>query len=131
EGEQLPFSGAEVGTALADFGLVTVSQAENDPVGAKGLRGLDHFFIRSTRSPEFQVLHHAAGEEKVLLRDKADLFMQRLDSRGLQVEAIDQDAPLLWFVEAGEQADDAGLARTSRADQSDGFTWFGLEIDIF
>ena len=60
---------------------------------------------------ELEVLHHRAGEEEVLLRDDADLFMERFDGGGLQIDAVHRDAPALRFVETRDEADDAGLAR--------------------
>ena len=76
ESEQLPLASAEIAAPLADLGLITIAEAQNDVVGAKSFRGGHHFLISRVGAAKLQVLQDRAGEEKILLRHDADLLVQ-------------------------------------------------------
>ena len=98
---------------------------------AECLRRVDDFVVGRVCAAKPDVLHDGAGEQEVVLRHEADLFVERFERGGLNVNPIHRDEPLLGFVKAGEQADNARFAGTRRADQRHGLARFGLKTNVF
>src|SRR6185437_1916962 len=60
----------------------------------------------------------------------SDLPMERLYRGPLNVEAIHGNAAPLRLIKPGEQADDAGFARTGRTDECHGFARLRFEAEV-
>ncbi len=88
------------------------------------------FLLGCLGAAEAEIVHDRTGEQEIFLRDDAELAMERLDGGLGDVVAVDENAAALRLVEAGEQADDAGLAGAGVADERDGLAGLGEEVDV-
>ena len=103
-------AGAEIGAALRHGRLVALLETANHVVSAQSFRRFHDLVIRGVRAAILDGLQDRPGEQKIVLRHDSNLFVERLDGGGVQVDSVHRDAALLRFVKAGEQADDAGLS---------------------
>jgi len=120
DGDELPFSGAEVSTAFADFGGVAGGETFDDGVRSQGFGGVMDLGVGGLRASELEVVHHGAGEEEVFLGDHAQLAVEGGEGVGGNGKTVDAYLACLGFVETGQEADDAGLAGAGVADEGHG-----------
>ncbi len=130
DGEALLLPAGELDAALADEGVVALRQVVDELVGIGGLGGRDHLGLGGIRAAEEQVLAHRAVEEEDILQDDADLPAQALEGVIVQVAAIQGDGAVGHVVEAGDQADQGGLAHAGGSDQGHHGFGGGLQADI-
>ncbi len=65
-----------------------------------------------------------------VLENDADALPQRLDIPVLQIESVEQNAPLGRVVESGQQLDQRRLARAVLADQREALPGADLQADV-
>ena len=100
------------------------------PCGLRALRGELDLLERRVGLRVGDVLGDGGAEQEGVVGDEGDLRAQRGEVDVAQVGAVDRDRSRGRVVEAGEQADQAGLARAGRADQRDDAAGLDLEVDV-
>ena len=105
--------------ALADHRVVAVRERRDEVVRLRHPRRTLDLLVARERVAEGDVLAHARGEEKRILRDDRDRAAQVGDLHVADVGAVQQDASLLDVVEAGHERRQRRLARAGVSDQRD------------
>ena len=76
EREQLALPGRQLGSALADLGVVAVGQLGDELIGSDRPRGRRDLLVAGVGAAEGDVLPHRPGEQERLLRDDPHLRAQ-------------------------------------------------------
>ena len=105
--------------ALADHGLIAVGQRVDELMGVRGARGGDQVGFRGVGAAEAQVVLDRAMEQVGVLRHHRDHASHGVGVQAAQILATDLDGAGLWVVQAQQQTDNRGLARTAGADDAD------------
>ena len=116
--------------AAAEHLVVPLPSRPRDGVGQAAARGLAHPRPSSSSALDLADADVLLQDEVVaheVLEDHADVAAQTVQVVVAQVHAVEQDAPLVGIVEAGEQLDERRLARPVLPDQRDAL--FGLELE--
>ena len=79
---------------------------------------------------EEYVVAHRSREENGLLRDIAELIVERIEGIVLHVHAVDEHRALRRVVKAGDELDERCLAAAGRADDRERFAAVYLEINV-
>src|ERR1700676_1185545 len=116
-------------TAFADQGVVFFLEMFREFVDAGDAASGHDIFFRSTGSRVGNVFANGAVEKKSFLQHHAQLHAVGFQANRREVEAVNQDAPLRWFIKSGNQTDQGGLSGSGRADQRGNGAGFGIEAD--
>ncbi len=130
DGGALLLSARKGDAALADQGRVLVGEGLNvlGDAGAIG-RGA-HLFVGGTRRAKRDVLADGVGEQEGLLRDESEVAAQLVHRQLADGLAVDQHHAGSGVVDAGNQADQRGLARAGRSDDGQAAAGGNLQIDV-
>src|SRR5271169_5451200 len=79
-------------------------------MGKSRLRGLDHFFFCRARPAEEDICLYGIVEQDNVLRDRADVFPERLEGEVLYLLAIDINGPPGRVPEPGDKVDEGALS---------------------
>ncbi|MNK82734.1 hypothetical protein D3C87_1025190 [compost metagenome] len=90
----------------------------------------EHPRIADVACAEGQVVTQAAGQQRQIVSDVADLLAQVSDIELAQVETVKQQLAFFGFIETHDQSRQGAFARTAAADDADPFTGFQAETDI-
>ncbi len=121
---------AEVAGALRQDRVVAVRQLQDEALCIGHARCGPHFVVRRIEPAVADVLHHARAEQIRLLQHQAEHPAQLGLPHVAQIHAVDLDRAIVDLVEAREQVDDRGLARTGRADERDALTGPSVERHV-
>ena len=94
-------------------------------------RRRQNFFVGRLGLAERDIVAQLSEEQVGILHRKSDAGAQIGGIILSRVDAIDQNAAFLGFVEAEQQTTDGGLARSDPTDDADLFAAFDLERDLF
>src|SRR5215208_6977159 len=117
DGYSLALPSGEGVAPLADDGLVSIFEVNDEVVGVGCFGGLDNLLRRSVQLSVDDVLLDGGAEEDRVLEDDPDLLAQGLELVVLYVSPIDPDGASSGFVEAEDKADKGRLAGSRSADQ--------------
>ena len=96
----------------------------------RGTNGIPDLFIRRIQTAIENIFFDGGIEEKCILRHKADVVPKRADCHISDVDAIDVDGSACHVIETWKQVGNGRLAGTGWADDGDGLSWSGDEIQI-
>src|SRR5688572_20680368 len=121
--QALLLAAREPASAFGEWRVVAMLQPHDELVGV-GVSGgtLDRRII-GIQPPVPQILANAAGEHDDVLEYEGDLFAQPAQTVPRDWLAIEPNLARRRIVEAGDQADERGLAGARGADQCDQFAW--------
>ena len=122
DGDALLLSAGESRAAFADDRVITIFQFADELVGIGGPGRRPNLLLAGLRFAVGNVFVDGRSEENGLLEDDADLSSQGFAPIMPDVHAVNTDETRLWFVEAQEQADDSGFARSGGTHQSQPLT---------
>ncbi len=108
--DALPLASRELRAALPDLSVVAPGQPRDELVRVGRLGRGDDLVAARTRRGVCDVVGDAEREQDRLLQDHGELAAQVRELVRPQVDVVEQDLPLGRIVEAGEQADERGLA---------------------
>ena len=91
----------------------------------------ENFFVGRFGLAQRDVVAQFSEEQIGILHRETDAGAQIRRIVLPRIDAIDEDAAFLGFVEAEQQTPDRGLARTDPADDADPFASLDLERDLF
>lgn len=117
QGDPLPLSAGERGTAFTDQGVVAVRQRRDEGVGLGHGSGPEHFLVRGCEAAVADVVRDAAVEEERVLGDEADGVAQAVPPQVPNVLSVDQYPPGLGVLESHQQSGDRRLAGAGGAHQ--------------
>ena len=117
DGDALTLATRQARARFADFGSVTIRQVDDEVVHAGLGCGLDDFFVGGVGLARSDVVAHGAGKQHAFLRHVAQPVGQ-LRTRELgHVGAVQQYAAFLRLIEALNDFQQRGLARTVASHQ--------------
>ncbi|MCY1410125.1 hypothetical protein D9M71_254900 [compost metagenome] len=94
------------------------------------LRHFEHARITHVARTQGQVVAQAAGQQRQVVGDVADLLAQVGDIQLPQVQAIEQDLAFFRGIEAHDQPRQRAFARTAAADDADAFARLDAQGDV-
>ena len=97
--------------------VIALGQAFDERGGVDVASGLFDFRCTNSFFAEPDIGTDISGEEKDILLDDADAAAQLFGVPLANIETIDENFPFLNIVEAANEIDDRGLARTGGADE--------------
>ncbi len=127
--EALALASGELDAALADDGVVGLGKAFGKLVDARDAAGVEELLFGRVGVGEHHILANGAVEEEGLLQHDAKLPAIAVEPDRREVDAVDGDQARVRRMEAADEGDDGGLARTGRADQSGDRSGLRLEGD--
>ena len=131
QSDRLFLAAGQAAAALGDGHVVPHRMAGDKALDPGQARGGKHLLVGGLRFSERNIVAQLAKEQIGVLHRKADAGAQigRIVLPG--VDAIDQDAAFLGFIETEQQPPDGGLSRSDPADDADPLAAFDLERDLF
>src|SRR5687768_972811 len=129
--DALPLAAAQLDAPLADHGVVTFWELEDEFLAMRDARRALDLLEAGSRARVTDVFGNGAVEEEVLLQHRGQLFAIVAQGNVIQVLAIDHDAALQRTVERHYQADQRALARPARSHQRRRRPRRGVERDVF
>ena len=129
DGDPLTLPAGEPRAPLADVGVVSQGVPRDEVVAVGRLGRGDHAVGRGLAQAVGQVVVNGPAEQEGLLEDHADLPAQVAGVDLADVQAVDQDSPLVHVVEAGQEVDDRRLARAALAHDADPLARLDPETD--
>ena len=130
DGDALALTAGEDETAIADLGIDAARQAMNEFLCIRGPNGIPDLFIRRIQTAIENIFFDGGIEEECILRHKADVVTKGADCHIPDVDAIDVDGSACHVIETRKQVGNGRLAGTGWADDGDGLSGFGDEIQI-
>mmetsp|Transcript_18775 Transcript_18775/g.61664 ORF Transcript_18775/g.61664 Transcript_18775/m.61664 type:complete len:321 (-) Transcript_18775:3163-4125(-) len=115
--DPLLLSAAELSSSLSALRLEVAGQVHDEVVRVGALGGFINFFLASILPSIEDVLVDGGSEQHRLLADKPQVRAQPTQVERLDVLAIQQHLPLVWFVETLDQGDNRALATARAADK--------------
>ena len=130
QGEALALAAGQGHAAFADAGPIPRREADDGVVNG-GFPGRGHHLVVvRVGAGDAQVVRHGARIQEGILHDDAKLATQPVTVHVADIEAVDQDASRLRFVEPGQEANQGGLAGTRRTDDADGLAGGDVHREI-
>ncbi len=130
QGHQLPLAHRQAAAPFAHLAGDAVRQRLQPlPTTDLPCRGLDAL-VAGLRPGVADVVGHRAGEEERHLGDDAQLAAVSGQVEGADVLPIDMDRAFLELVVAGDELDDARLARPRVADEGDALAGPDVEAEV-
>ena len=129
-GKPLLLAAGQVPSALFQLEVQLTGLALHDLLGLGSGQRLPQLLIRGIFIAPVEVVTNGALEQHRPLLHHAHLVAQRLPALPLDVFAVQADRSLLGVIEAGNQADQGGLAAARAADDADGLPLPCLEADV-
>src|SRR5262249_58257029 len=111
----LPLAAGDVRRTFVDIGLVAARQPVDELLGTGKTCGADHLIEGRVGLGHADVLADGAAEQEVFLKYDADIAAQVIEVVFANVDAVDLDQPVVFAVQALQQARDGGLARAAAA----------------
>lgn len=102
---------------LSHHGVVALGEQLDEVMGVGGAGRRDDVRLCRVRSAVGNVLPYGAVEDERLLKYHRDVLAQLGQLQVPEVGAVEEDCPLIRFVEAQLQLPDRGFTGTARADQ--------------
>ena len=96
----------------------------------RGGGGVEDLGLSGVGASEGDVLRDGVGEEESLLGDEADVVTEVGERVFADGAAVDEDGSRRRVVEAGDEADQRGLAGASGADDGEGRSRGDAEVDV-
>ena len=118
--EALFLAAGETDAALAGDGVESFRHLADEVRGVGGFEGGPEFVVGGVVFREQEVFAQGGVEEEAFLGDVADVVAQPFLGERSERMAVEQDAALVGFVEAGEQVEHGGFPGAGGADQGDG-----------
>ena len=129
EGQELLLPDRQRGAPLLDLAVVALGQGLDEAVRVHGARGGAHPLVRDRRA-EADVGGDGPAEQVDVLEDERQRRAQPGGVEVPHVHAVQGHAALLHVVEAGEQADDRGLARSGGPHEGHAASRRHHEVDV-
>src|SRR5216684_6065594 len=130
DGDPLLLPAREAAASLADDGVITFGQLQDEVVRAGERGGGDDTLHRHRRIGERNVVPHRRVEEDVFLQHDSDLPAQPGNIRYGEIDAIDRDPPALRHIETLDKLGERALARTRRTDDAHHLARRYVEADV-
>src|SRR6266852_7957654 len=130
DGDPLLLPAREAAASLADDGVITFGQFQDEVVRAGERGGGDDTLHRHRRIGERNIVAHRGVEQHVFLQHDSDLPAQPGNIRYGEIDAIDRDPPALRHIETLDKLGERALARTRRTDDAHHLARRYVEADV-
>ena len=119
DGQSLPLSARETGSALADFGFVSARQGHNKFVRVGRNGGLNNLLPARVEASVGDVVGNSGGEEYRLLTNHSELLSQMRDTVAVEIDVVEQYTSAGRLVETRQQI----LAQPPRENRIERRVW--------
>ena len=130
DGDALALTAGEDESAIADLGIDAARQAMDEFLCIRSPNGIPDLFIRRIQTAIENIFFDRGIEEECILRHKADVVTKRADCHISDVDAVDINGSACHIIETRKQVGNGRLAGAGWADDGDGLSGFGDEIQI-
>ena len=127
DGHGLALTTGEIGTALADLGVVAERMAGREGVDTRETSRLEHLLVIGMTDAERDVVAKRALKQHDILQDRTDM-PAKIDGVDLaKIGAVEQDRAVIRIEQTEKQLFDRGLARSDTADEGHALTDLDVE----
>ena len=126
----LLFAAGKLHAAVAHDGVVAFRQPADERVDIGFTASFLDFGLRGIGFGVEQILFDRAVEQVRVLRHHSDVLAQIGQIEFADVDAVQQDPSACHIIEARNQVDDGGLARSRRPDDGNGRSRLQFEADV-
>ena len=116
-GDALALAAGELGTVLADHGVVALRHTAHELIAVGGMCGGQDLLVSGVAAAKADVAHHRVVEEQHVLKDDRVIAQKDLRVDARHVHAAHGDLARGGVPKAGRQTSHGGLARTGRPDE--------------
>src|SRR5262249_41204573 len=128
--ESLFFPSRHLHAALTDHRVQTLGRAFEQARARRAAQRRQALLVGRLWIPEEQVLPDRSGKELRVLRDEADALAQPVEVDVAAGDAVVEDSPGLWRIEADEQLDQRRFAGARRPDERNGLAPLRRKRDV-
>src|SRR5262249_6565133 len=93
-------------------------------------RGIDYIIVAGLEPSVTDIFPQSPVEQVGILRDQAELRMQRVLSHGTDVMSVDEDLAALGIIQPQYQAHESGFARSREAHQANTLSRGNRDIQV-
>src|SRR5258708_6795779 len=130
DGGPLLLPSGEGDAALANHGVVGLAEVLDVTVKAGNFGGFADALLVILRQAESDVAADSLTEQVSVLRNETDRLAQRGERPFADGTAVDQDAVIGGFPEAGDESGERGLAAAGRADDGESRASGNFEMNV-